>query len=144
MAQLVSRHGNRHWIRRPSKLFYNVFIVSRINIKIYSRPQTKLREGNVFTSGGGLSVQDGSLCPRSLCPGGSLSGGLCQGDPLYGKERTVRILLECFLVMNPTCAPWVKFRKYFEMRQGQKIHFKVLTLESMRIFFSVEFLVLGA
>ena len=30
---------------------------------------------------------------------------------------------------------WVKFRKYFEMRQGQKIHFKVLTLKSMRIFF---------
>ena len=40
--------------------------------------------------------------------------------------------------------PWVKFRKYFEMRQGQKIHFKVLILQSMRIFFSVEFLVLGA
>ena len=41
------------------------------------------------------------VCQR----GGSLSrdgvsvrGGLCQGLPLYGKERAVRILLECILV----------------------------------------------
>ena len=53
------------------------------------RPQTKLGEGNVFTtvcdsvhrkgslyrriSVGGVSVQ-GVLCPGGLCPGGSLSG----------------------------------------------------------------------
>ena len=47
------------------------------------------------------------LCPGGLCLGvsvqGSLSGGglclggLCQGDLPYGKERAVRILLECIL-----------------------------------------------
>ena len=36
---------------------------------------------------GGLSVQGGSLSR-------GLSVGLCQGDPLYGKERVIRILLE--------------------------------------------------
>ena len=56
----------------------------------------------------------GGLCPgRGFCPerslyGGSLSReGVCQGDPLerdpqrdplYGNERTVRVLLECILV----------------------------------------------
>ena len=64
----------------------------------FYRPQTKLREGNGFTpvcdsvhSGGGLCLCSGGLCP----------GGLCQGDPhpLYSKERAVRILLECFLVL---------------------------------------------
>ena len=43
-----------------------------------------------------------------LCQGGvalqgegSLSGGLCQEDtPLYGKERVVRFLLECILVVR--------------------------------------------
>ena len=45
----------------------------------------------------------GGLCPGGLCPGGSLSGGslsggLCHGDPLYGNERVVHILLECILV----------------------------------------------
>ena len=54
------------------------------------------------------------LCPGRLCqgmslPGGSLSSGvsvqwisvqrgLCQGDPPYGKEWVVCILLECILV----------------------------------------------
>ena len=33
--------------------------------------------------------------------------------------------------------PCVKFRKYFEMRQCQKIRFKVLTWKSMRKFFKV-------
>ena len=32
--------------------------------------------------------------------GGSLGGGLCQGTPSYGEERAVRILLECFPVVN--------------------------------------------
>ena len=40
----------------------------------------------------GVSVQGG------LCPGGSLSGR----PPPYGKERAVRILLECILVMQET------------------------------------------
>ena len=61
------------------------------------RPQTKLREGNVFTPvcdsvnrGRGVSVQ-GGLCPMaSLCPvGGICPGSLCLGDPMYGKERVV-------------------------------------------------------
>ena len=130
-------------------------------------PQTKLREGNVFTpvcqsfcsqERDGVSAWchflSGCLVPCSfwrgrgsfvlgicvwgggLCPGGSLSrgvsGGLCQGDlprrnmvpdreqienpwtktpwqkppwtepppPFYGKAETVRILLECILVVQ--------------------------------------------
>ena len=38
---------------------------------------------------GGVSIQ-GGLCP----------GGLCHGDPPYGNERAVRILLKCILVIN--------------------------------------------
>ena len=30
--------------------------------------------------------------------GGGLCPDLCQGDPLYSNEQTVRILLECILV----------------------------------------------
>ena len=59
------------------------------------RPQTKLWEGNVlhlsvilFTGGG-----------RSLSRGSLSSGVSVQLDPpLQGKERAVRILLECILV----------------------------------------------
>ena len=49
----------------------------------------------------GVSVQ-GDLCPgRSLSRGVSVQGGgLCQGDLLYSNERTVRILLECILVVD--------------------------------------------
>ena len=73
-------------------------------------------QGNVFTgvclsrgslSRGslvkGISVKGGSLS-RGVSGQGSLSReglcprGLCQGDPSYGKERAVRILLECILV----------------------------------------------
>ena len=53
----------------------------------------------------------GGLCPGVLCPevlfnGVSVQGGLCPGGslsgrpPLYGKERAVCILLECFLVFH--------------------------------------------
>ena len=47
-------------------------------------------------------VCPGGLCPGGLCLGGSLSGGLCpgglcNGDPPYGSERAVCILLECIL-----------------------------------------------
>ena len=46
------------------------------------------------------------VCLGGLCPGGrvsvqvvgSLQGVLCQGDPLFYKERWVCILLECILV----------------------------------------------
>ena len=51
----------------------------------------------------------GGLCPGDLCPGGLCPGGLYLGvsvqwgslskTPPYGKERAVRILLECILVM---------------------------------------------
>ena len=51
----------------------------------------------------GISVQ-GVLCPRGPLSGGLCRGGggnLCQGDPpAYGKERPVRILLECILVFK--------------------------------------------
>ena len=42
----------------------------------------------VCLRGRGVSVQ-----------GVSVQEGVCQGDPPYGKERAVRILLECFLVV---------------------------------------------
>ena len=99
----------------------------------FYRPQTKLREGNVFytclsvvlfTGIGGLCMMSlpvwipgPMFLPRGLClwshvsSGGSLvfvQGGLpdrdppgrdpLDKDPLYGKERAVRILLECILV----------------------------------------------
>ena len=41
------------------------------------------------------------LCRGGLRPTGgvvSVRGGLCHGDPSYGNERAVRILLECILV----------------------------------------------
>ena len=56
----------------------------------------------------GVSVQ--GVCVGDFCPGRYLSGvlclGVCQEDTppprtktfLYGKERAVRILLDCFLV----------------------------------------------
>ena len=61
-----------------------------------------------------LSVHKGGLCPGGiLCPGGSLSGGisvqggLCLGASLSGRSpspyayvRTVRIVLECILVLD--------------------------------------------
>ena len=71
------------------------------------RPQTKLREGNVFAPvcfctpyPRGVSVGEslsGGLCRRgSLSKGGSLSwGGLAPGGSVQG---AVRILWECFLV----------------------------------------------
>ena len=114
----------------------------------YYRPQTKLREGNVFTPvydsvHKGVSVQ-GSFCPGGLSPEGrlclqgvfvwgglvqgvsvqgvslqrgisvqgflcpeggwvSVRGGSLSGRPLYGKERAVRILLECILIRILTC-----------------------------------------
>ena len=56
--------------------------------------------GWVSVLGVGLCLRVG-LCPGGgiLCPGGfSVQGGVCQEDPPYRKERTVRILLECILV----------------------------------------------
>ena len=51
---------------------------------------------------GGLSVQGRLSVWGVSVRGGSLSGrgALCHGDPPYGKERAVRILLECILVFN--------------------------------------------
>ena len=70
---------------------------------LHYRPQTKLREGNVFTP-----VCD-SVHRGGLCPGGSLSkwgGSLSRGvsvmetPPGTVEQRAVRILLECILVMD--------------------------------------------
>ena len=85
-------------------------------ILLFYRPQTKLREGNVFTlvcdsvHRGGVSVYGRFLSGEGVCPGGgclcpagvSLSsrGVSVQGDPPYSKERAVRILLECILVSS--------------------------------------------
>ena len=52
---------------------------------------TKLGQGYVFTR-----VCD-SVHRRGL---GLCLGGLCHGDPAYGNEQMVRILLECILVFN--------------------------------------------
>ena len=63
---------------------------------IADSPQTKLREGNVFTP----------VCDSVHKMGGSLSeGSSVQGvsvreTPMYGKERAICILLECFLLKN--------------------------------------------
>ena len=62
-------------------------------------PGVSVQEVGVSVQGG-VSVQWGSL---SLSRGGSLSRGVCQGDPPYSKERAVRILLECILVL--LCTP---------------------------------------
>ena len=50
-------------------------------------------------------------------PGGSLSGGVSlqrppDKDPLYGKERTGRILLECVLVVYVHKLSWAKDTSY--------------------------------
>ena len=59
----------------------------------YYRPQTKLREDNVFTPvchsvQGGGSLSRGGLCPEGggvLCPEGCMSGGsLSKGDLSWG------------------------------------------------------------
>ena len=44
--------------------------------------------------------------------GDSVHGGLYQGDPPYGKERAVRIVLECILV-----TPWIQLGEYWALRQ---------------------------
>ena len=72
-------------------------------------PGVSVQEG--LCLGGSLSI--GVLCPGCLCSDGSLSrgslsrGSLCPdgslfpgGDPMESEERVVRILLECFLVVN--------------------------------------------
>ena len=47
----------------------------------------------------------GGLCLGGLCLGVSVQGALCQGDPAdrdpptYGNEQAVRILLECILLV---------------------------------------------
>ena len=46
---------------------------------------------------GGVSVKRISV-QRDLCPGGLCPGGPLDRDLLYGEERAVHILLECFLV----------------------------------------------
>ena len=77
-------------------------------------------QGDLFSKEGslskGVSVQ-GALCPGGLCLGGGglsrgvsvwgisvqgglCQGGLCQGDPQNGYVRSVRILLECILVLT--------------------------------------------
>ena len=75
----------------------------------YFPPANEVCEGNVFTGvflftggGGGVSVQGG------LCPVGAQSG-----RPPYGKERAVRILLECILVF---------FYIYFIVARDLKLH----------------------
>ena len=53
----------------------------------------------LFTRGG-LGLCPGGLCSgRVSVKGGLCPGGLCHGDPPYGNERAVRILLECILVV---------------------------------------------
>ena len=72
----------------------------------------KRERGPRSLSRGGLRLGGGHLCPGrgslskevsvrqgSLCPEGVFVwGGLCHGDPPYGNERAVRLLLECILV----------------------------------------------
>ena len=68
-------------------------------------------------SGGGLclGVSGGSLSGGSLTRGSLTRGVSVRGDPPYGNERAVRILLECILVwlilstkvsMILTCRGW--------------------------------------
>ena len=72
---------------------------------------------------------------------GSISyKGSIEYDILESMESLIYIKFKINGCMNvnkllTSITPWVKFRKYFKMRQGQKIHFKVLTLRSMRNFF---------
>ena len=58
-------------------------------------PGESLSRGEPLSRDGGLCLCRGGLCPGwGLCP----EGGLYQGDPPYGNERAVGILLECILV----------------------------------------------
>ena len=108
--------------RAPSKIFWrtvrgrcNVFSLYCIGINesVFSmvltvrscnyRPQTKLWEGNVFTSvcwsfcsGGGVSQNDGNVM-GPVCDRGCVTGGVCP-PPGPVNKRAVHILLECFLV----------------------------------------------
>ena len=54
---------------------------------------------SVHGGGGEVSVP---ACIHRLhdSVGGLCPGGLCQGDPVYGKEQAVHISLECILVIN--------------------------------------------
>ena len=106
---------------KMSGLQYHLFITSTF------LPPAKEVWGNVIFSQasvcpqGGLCMMSlpaqGGLCPvavsvgvGSLCPGvsdqgvsdqwGLCQGGLCPETPQNGKERAVRILLDCNLVMN--------------------------------------------
>ena len=56
---------------------------------VSDRPETKLREGNVFTAVCDYVHRGG------LCSGVSLSGA---DDPPHGNVRAVRILMECIPV----------------------------------------------
>ena len=76
-------------------------------------PANEVCEGIVFTGvclSGGSQSGGGAFLSRGLCRGGGVGvqrdlcwGGLCPGGslyPPYGKERAVRILLECNLVFK--------------------------------------------
>ena len=77
---------------------------------LFYRPQTKFAKvkfSQVFVCPEGDSVQGVSVHRGSLSRGvsvqeglsrGSLSGSLCQVDPLYSYVRAVPILLDCILV----------------------------------------------
>ena len=102
---------------RKQSLDLTRFVFVKTNTSYY-RPQAKVMFSQVFIcpQGGslsrwglclvGASVQ-GGFCPEGssvqggwvfLCPGGSLSGGLCPGVSVRGVSVWVRILLECILV----------------------------------------------
>ena len=115
----------KHTENIPSFEIFEAHFWILVGIKFITARKRSLGQGNAFTCvchfvhGGvsvwGVSVQEG-ICPGgylsrgslsggALCLGGvSVQGGLCQGDPLdrppYGKERAVRILLECILVTS--------------------------------------------
>ena len=59
--------------------------------------EVSVQEG--LGGGGGGSVLEGFCLVGSLSRGLSVQEGYLSGRPPYGNERTVRILLECILVL---------------------------------------------
>ena len=87
------------WSFRVFSVWMHPNQITSLSLSLHYRPQLKLREGNVFTPVCD-SVHGGSLCPRASLSGGSLSMGVTirETSTPHGKERAVRIPLECILV----------------------------------------------
>ena len=93
------------WAPDPPMNTYQLLCFNEYSLGYFYRPKLCLGQGNIFTpvlslcpqGGGGLPWTETPL-QRDPCTETPLQRDPRTDTPLYGKERAVRILLECSLV----------------------------------------------